>query len=130
MCSYIGTVSPGGTPMRQPKKSNPSDPASMIAAALKKRFARMHSPGSEIEQSDSDEDKENAGGKSDSIIIDEFEDTSPEKPDCSVVRNRRNIFETKRFTQTNQKRIIVQHRNSLEQRQVPFDNRVNFPETY
>ncbi|KAG7177661.1 Mitochondrial fission regulator 2-like [Homarus americanus] len=42
--------SPGGTPVRsRPKSPAPNDPAAIIAAALKKRFANMHSDSPEKE---------------------------------------------------------------------------------
>ncbi|XP_050711140.1 mitochondrial fission regulator 2-like [Eriocheir sinensis] len=48
--------SPGGTPVRsRPKSPTPGDPAAIIAAALKKRFANMHAESPEKEVSEDNE---------------------------------------------------------------------------
>ena len=112
--------------MKQPKEESPGDPAAMIAAALKKRFARLHSPGSEV--SDSDDELKN--DKENSYIVqddEDFSDVSPPKP--SILKRRR-IFENNK--QTSGGGIRTKRLNNVRKRAEPLslDNRVNFPETY
>ena len=58
---YLCYRSPGGTPMKEkPKPSEATDPASMIALALKKKFANrvLYSPLSPRDHSDKENEYE------------------------------------------------------------------------